>query len=228
MGSIKRVDHGTYVGVLPDIIRDVAANTNYSLALQAMPIKRLLKSLELGKVDLVIGLYKREERLLYADYLDQPIGWVCTNLFKLKSNISITENVSSLSNKKIGLLRGVSLGKKLSDVLDTHNVIRKKMPNYEALVKTLKLGHFDAVIATNDAFYSAARKQNLTNSLQKIPLDGVPSLGIYILVSKNSLYAKKDGLVPVLNQVLDTMAQTDRFREIYKSNGKIFDEHCKL
>lgn len=228
MGSIKRIDNGNYVGVLPDIMREAVAKTDYSLILQAMPIKRLLKSLELGKIDVVIGLYKREERLAYADYLDQPVGWICTNLFKLKSNTSITENEASLFNKKIGVLRGASLEKKLRDMLSTQHVIQKQMPNYEVLVNTLKLGRFDAVIATNDAFKSAANNKGLGNLFTQIPLKDAPDLGIYVLVSKESVHAKKGALVNTLNQALETMAQTNRFRMIYKRNGKTFDEHCKL
>jgi len=228
MGAIKRIDNGTYTGVLPDIVREAVSNTEYSLVLQAMPIRRLLKSLESGEVDLVIGLYKREERLIYADYLTQPIGWVCTNLFKLKSNTLITKETSSFFNKKIGLLRGASLGNGLSDMLNTQNVIQKTMPNYEVLVKTLKLGHLDAVIATNEAFYSAAKKQNISDLFQKIQLKDAPDLGMYILASKKSIHAKGGELVATLNQALDNMKQDNRFRIIYKRNGKTFDEHCKV
>ena len=71
MSSIKRMDDGNYVGALPDIMRETIARTQYSLSLQAMPIKRLLKSLEAGKLDAVIGLFKRDERLKYAHYLEK-------------------------------------------------------------------------------------------------------------------------------------------------------------
>lgn len=194
MSSIKRIEDGHYVGALPDIMREVVNHTDYSLALQAMPIKRLLKSLEIGRIDAVIGLFKRDDRLVYSDYLDTPIGWVCANMFRLKRNDSITDNPKSLRHKNIGLLRGANWGQSLDDTLKNQKVYETKVSNYDMLAKMLHKGRFDAVIASSDASQSAARKQNLDEDYVAIPLTYTKSLGMYILVSKKSAYANKGGI----------------------------------
>jgi len=227
MNSIKRVNDGYYVGVLPDIVRETIHNTDYSLVLQAMPIKRLLKSLETGRIDAVIGLFKRDDRLIYSDYLDIPIGWVCANMFRLKSTVEVTSDPASLRHKNIGLLRGANWGQSLKDVLEEQKVYQTKVSNYNMLAKMLQRGRFDAVIASSEAFKSAARKQNLDEDYVAIPLKYTTKLGMYILVSKNSPLAKNGVLVKQLNNSLTTMKDSKLISEIYRRNGKTFDEHCK-
>jgi polar amino acid transport system substrate-binding protein len=227
MSSIKRIEDNHYIGALPDIIREIVNHTDYSLALQAMPIKRLLKSLETGQVDAVIGLFKRDDRLAYSDYLDTPIGWVCANIFRLRSDASITANPTSLRHKKIGLLRGANWGKQLDDVLKEQKAYPTQVSNYDMLAKMLDKGRFDAVIASRDAFKSAARRQNLDEDYVTIPLTYSKSLGMYILVSKKSPHANKGALIQQLNIALITMKETRQINEIYRRNGKTFDEHCK-
>lgn len=228
MSSIKRLDNGNYVGPIPDIMRETVAQTEYSLSLQAMPIKRLLKSLQAGTLDAVIGLFKRTERLEYADYLHKPIGWVCANMFHLKSNSSMSLEPTSLYNKNIGLLRGASWGQKLKGMLTLHKTNQTQVSNYDMLAKMLIKGRFDAVIASSEVFKSAIRKQNLEGDFISTPLKDTPNMGMYILVSKNSQFAKENNLVKKLNTVLGLMSEENRFRTIYQRNGKTFDEHCFL
>lgn len=228
MSSIKRLDDGYYVGSIPDIMKEAAAQTEYSLSLQAMPIKRLLKSLEAGTLDAAIGLFKRDERLEYASYLQKPIGWVCANLFHLKSNSSITDEFSSLYKKNIGSLRGASWGEKLKDVLKTQKTNQTQVSNYDMLAKMLIKERLDAVIASSEVFKSAIRKQNLEGDFVSIPLKYTPNMGMYILVSKQSRLAQEEQLVEKLNKALNVMSTENRFRIIYQSNGKTFDEHCHL
>jgi len=226
MNSIKRVNDGHYVGVLPDIVRETIHNTDYSLVLQAMPIKRLLKSLETGRIDAVIGLFKRDDRLVYSDYLELPIGWVCANMFRLKSNIEITSDPASLRHKNIGLLRGANWGQALKDVLIEQKVYQTTVSNYNMLAKMLHKGRFDAVIASSEAFKSAARKQNLDEDYVAMPLKYTTKLGMYILVSKKSPLANNGMLVEQLNRSLLAMKEANLIDEIYQRNGKTFDEHC--
>lgn len=227
MSSIKRIDDGQYVGALPDIIRQTAALANYDLSLQAMPIKRLLKSLESGQVDVVIGLFKRDDREVYSDYLDRPIGWVCANMFILKSNRDIDHRPESLSYKNIGLLRGASWGSELNNVLKKQKAYQTHVSNYEMLAKMLHKGRFDAVIASSDAFHSAARKQDLDQDYIALPLPYANSLAMYILVSKKSKLAKRQPLKVQLNDALEILTNNQSIRQIYRSHGKVFDEHCK-
>lgn len=227
MSSIKRVQDGQYVGALPDVMRETAAHAKYNLVLQAMPIKRLLKSLETGQVDAVIGLFKREERSVYATYLDAPIGWVCANMFVLNSTTDITADPLSLRYKNIGMLRGANWGSELQKTFEQQKVFQTHVSNYEMLAKMLDKGRFDAVVASRDAFKSAAKKQDIPLDYIGLPLPYATSVGMYIIVSKNSKLNKKGGLTKQLNDALNELTSTQIISTVYQRHGKTFDQHCK-
>lgn len=228
MSSIKRVQDDHYVGALPDITREIAAQANYQLILQAMPIKRLLKSLETGQIDAVIGLFKREERAVYSRYLDNPIGWVCANMFVLNSTSDITTDPKSLHYKNIGILRGANWGAQLQDTFKKHKVFQTQVSSYEMLAKMLNKGRFDAVVASSDAFKSAVNKQELPLDYVALPLPYATSIGMYILVSKNSKLEKSGILSKQLNDILHTLTSTKVLADIYQRHGKSFDKQCSV
>ncbi|MCG7530046.1 transporter substrate-binding domain-containing protein [Psychrobium sp. MM17-31] len=226
MSSIKRVHEGEYVGPLPDVIRATVSDINHGIKLQAMPIKRLLKSLETGQVDVVIGLFKRDDREVYADFLSIPIGWVCANMFVAQDNTSVTADPNSLAQKRIGMLRGANWGEELANVFSEHQVSRTDVANYDMLVKMLDKGRFDGVVASSDAFKSAARKLDLQHQIVGLPLPSANSLAMYILVSKNSVLAQEAQLTDKLNLSLEKLTKNSTIRQIYRRHGKTFDEHC--
>lgn len=226
MSSIKRVHEGEYVGPLPDVIRATVNDINHGIKLQAMPIKRLLKSLETGQIDVVIGLFKRDDREIYADFLSIPIGWVCANMFVPQDNSNITADPNSLSQKRVGMLRGANWGEQLATVFTQHQVSRTDVANYDMLVKMLDKGRFDGVVASSDAFRSAARKLDLQHQLVGLPLPSANSLAMYILVSKNSALAQEAQLADKLNLSLEKLTKNRTIRQIYRRHGKTFDEHC--
>jgi len=227
MSSIKRVDEGKYVGALPDIMRMITSELNYDVKLQAMPIKRLLKSLEAGRLDVVIGLFKRQEREVYADYLSLPIGWVCANIFvPALPNQKISGSPASFSKKRIGMLRGANWGQKLADVFSEHQIMKTDVASYTVLAKMLDKGRFDAVVASNDAFQSAANQLDLKHQFVNFPLSNTNSLAMYILVSKHSKFAQEAQLTSKFNLALDTLTKNDSIRQIYRRHNKTFDEHC--
>ncbi|WP_435274217.1 substrate-binding periplasmic protein [Psychrobium sp. nBUS_13] len=190
MSSIKRVDEGKYVGALPDIMRATASEVNFDVKLQPMPIKRLLKSLEIGRLDAVIGLFKRQECEVYADYLALPIGWGCANLFvPATKNQQISGSPSSFSQKRIGMLRGANWGQRLTDVFTEHQVSKTDVASYSVLAKMLDKGRLDTVVASTDAFQSAANKLDFKHQFINFPLSNTNSLAMSILVSKHSKLA---------------------------------------
>ena len=227
MSSIKRMNEGKYVGALPDVMRAIASEVDYDVKLQAMPIKRLLKSLEVGRLDAVIGLFKRQEREVYADYLALPIGWVCANIFVPATiNQKISGSPMSFSQKRIGMLRGANWGQKLTDVFTEHKVSKTDVANYTVLAKMLDKGRFDAVVASSDAFQSAANKLDLKHQFINFPLSNTNSLAMYVLVSKHSKFAQEIQLTSKFNQALDTLTNNGSIRQIYRRHNKTFDEHC--
>ena len=217
----------TFLRPLPDIMRATASEVNFDVKLQPMPIKRLLKSLEVGRLDAVIGLFKRQEREVYADYLALPIGWVCANLFvPVTKNQQISGLPASFSPKRIGMLRGANWGQRLTDVFTEHQVSKTDVASYSVLAKMLDKGRFDAVVASTDAFQSAVNKLDLKHQFINFPLSNTNSLAMYILVSKHSKLAQLTQLAVKLSQSLDTLTNNDTIRQIYRRHNKTFDEHC--
>lgn len=63
---------GKLVGVSIDYAREVADKAGYQLSFERMPFERILHEMRAGRVDMVVLLFKNEERQQYIHYLDKP------------------------------------------------------------------------------------------------------------------------------------------------------------
>ena len=107
-----------------------------------------------GKIDLLAGLAKKEDRVDIIGYPDAPMGNETYNLVKHNVDEDITVDPSSLDGKKIGVLDSAMKGT-LKDFLDKNNVNADVVVfrDYEPLFEAFDKHEVDVLAAEGDGAY---------------------------------------------------------------------------
>lgn len=115
-----------------------------------------------GEIDLLAGLAFREERASVIGYPQLPMGNESYNLIKHDSDTSITSNLSSVSGKKIGVLKS-AIYDVLVDYLSSHSIEADVMifDDYETLFDAFDMGDIDILAAEGDGAYGRDNAQVL-------------------------------------------------------------------
>ena len=103
-------ENGRWVGKDIELINAVFRRTPHSYKLVAMPWARVLKSLELGQIDMTVAAAALPERKQYAWFSTEPFRYSYYTLFIRKDREEVFKHVQSLADIKnspalIGALR---------------------------------------------------------------------------------------------------------------------------
>ena len=107
-----------------------------------------------GKIDLLAGLAKTEERQGIIGYPEAPMGSETYNMVKHRSDDSITTTFSTLSGKKIGVLDSAMVGV-LQRFLAQHDIAAEVVPypTHQEMLEDFDGNHIDALVAEGDGTY---------------------------------------------------------------------------
>ncbi len=107
-----------------------------------------------GKIDLIAGLARNEERERLIGYPEEPMGHETYSLVKHESDKDITADPHTLRNRTIGVLDSAMVGalEKYLKEQDVESEIRK-YADYEKLFKDFDEGKIDVLAAEGDGAY---------------------------------------------------------------------------
>lgn len=108
-----------------------------------------------GKIDLLAGLAKTEERQGLIGYPDAPMGSETYNMVKHSNDNSITTKFSTLSGKKIGVLDSAMVGV-LRKFLAQHAIAAEVVPypTHQDMLDDFDENKIDALVAESDGTYN--------------------------------------------------------------------------
>ena len=111
-----------------------------------------------GRIDMLAGLAKTEERESIINYPDTAMGSETYNMVKHSDDDSITYSYSTLTGKKIGVLDSAMVGV-LEKFLDEHDITADvhKYPDYLSMLDDFDNGAVDVYVAESDG---AAERDN--------------------------------------------------------------------
>ena len=104
-----------------------------------------------GRIDMLAGLAKTEERESIINYPDRAMGSETYNMVKHADDDSITYSYDTLAGKKIGVLDSAMVGV-LERFLGEHNItaVVNKYPDYQSMLDDFDNGTVDAFVAESD------------------------------------------------------------------------------
>ncbi|MPY22678.1 substrate-binding periplasmic protein [Shewanella sp. YLB-07] len=105
-------------GISIRIIEEAFRRTETPIEFNVMPWSRALIWLRLGKIDGMVGVFIRPERLEYIDYSKLPLSKAQIHLFVTEgSNIEYSEDLTKLSHFRFGVKKDFSYGPYFDDLV---------------------------------------------------------------------------------------------------------------
>ena len=146
-----------------------------------------------GKIDLLAGLAKTEERQGIIGYPEAPMGSETYNMVKHRSDDSITTTFSTLSGKRIGVLESAMVGA-LRRFLAQHAIAAEVVtyPTHQEMLDDFDENNIDALVAESDGTYDRPNAALLY---------AFGSTDYYLCVN-----SRRPDLLAALNQAQDQLA----------------------
>jgi len=215
-------ENGEFVGPLFDIIREVSRRTGIEIKTTAYPAKRVQMLLEKGLADGAFGLSRKVAREKVAFYLDEPIGWANWNIFVLKGNEFVFDNLIDLHGKTIGVVRGIPNGKAFQQAVGEEKINTYEIADYSSLVEFLNYGRTELIAGPTASLQHAIDKQGLSEKIVKLPHLLRPTVGIHVVISKKADVTQKQTLINTVNETLVNMRNEKVMDDIYQKYGYSF------
>lgn len=130
-------------GLYVDIFNEIADRIGWEVHYVEAPFRRVLLMMEKGEVDVMLGPLKTEEREQMMAFV-APVFPPERKLFFFSRDENRITSYDDLYGKRIGVLAGASYFEKF----DTDEELTKEpIERYENLMRMLKLGRVDVVVA---------------------------------------------------------------------------------
>jgi polar amino acid transport system substrate-binding protein len=173
-----------HLGIMGDIVTRAAERVGIKIDLQPpMPWKRVLFDLGSGRLDIIAGSLKTQQREKKFNFSD-AIHYVDLRVFVRRNRRFHFSQMSDLVGKTGGKLRGMSLGEKADEYSFNYLVI-DDVPSPKSLFQMIESGRLDYGIFYGSTGKQEVEKYNLTSTIEILPR-AVATEGLYIAFSKNS------------------------------------------
>ena len=205
-------------GISIHLIRMIADDLDLEIEFIPYPWKRSLQHLELGYLDMILGIYKTSQRAKVYQY--SPAYMV--NEARIFTRIDKQFKLQNLSNL-IGLKGDQVLGGSFGDVFDNYAKTHLDMLSIKSLsaeVSRLKLGRSDFLISDYHDASKEIQDQASTASIDIVALPFVIARNpVYFAMSKDSSCAK---LAPAIFAQLQLYIDDDSVDSIAQQKGYPF------
>jgi signal transduction histidine kinase/ActR/RegA family two-component response regulator len=205
-------DTGNPRGFNVDIIKAVAKVTGLKIRIMLGPWHNVREELENGEIDLLIGMFKTEERMKKADF---TIPHFISTYVIFTQKGSAIKSVHDLTGKKILVQKG-DLGHDYVLEKDIKGEIILKQ-NWKEVLRSLNSGEGDAAIAA----LLQGTMQIVQHNLQNVaPLEEA-------LIQRSYCIAVPKGnasLLAVINEGLNILKSTGEYGEIYEKWFGIYEK----
>lgn len=172
------------LGIMGDIVSHAAHRAKLEISLQpSIPWKRILFNLRYGKLDIIAGALKTEQREKQFQF-SQPVHYAELRVFVRKDRSFNYEEISDLKGRSGGKVRGMSLGQEADDYAFNHLVI-DDAPSPKSLFQMVASGRLDYGIFYWSTGMQEVERNGLTDIIEVLP-NAVSKEGLYIAYSKNS------------------------------------------
>ena len=173
------LDAGRQSGLYLDIFNEVADRLGWRVKYEQVPFRRILLLMQEGKVDVMLGPVRTENRAAYMAYAT-PAFPPERRLFFYREPENRVTRYSDLYGKSIGVLEGA----RYFERFDKDDQLRKSAaPRYQNLMLMLEKGRVDVVVAPELAGVSAARDVQVEVEVSPFT---VPGKHAWIAISRKS------------------------------------------
>lgn len=206
------------IGACSDITKRLLTELGVELDLSYQaPWKRCQNMLKQGKVDINLCSFMNPERQAYSDFITTPMGINEHAVFVRKDAAFQFTNWQDLSEKHVGMVLGVSIGKAFDDFLATEQNITR-LRNYESAFQMLAKGRVDYVPFGKQSGLTLLHTLGLEDQIIALPRP-LLSGNLYISMSKHSKYLH---LLPEIEKRLQQPNYSNQLEQVLQRNRLLF------
>ncbi|TFH90468.1 substrate-binding periplasmic protein [Vibrio ouci] len=202
------IDSGNKKGLAHDIISEAFAVQGYQIKNTIKPWSRALREVMTQRFDIALTVWKSSERLVFLSFSD-PYLTNSLVFVTLKGNSFDYSGLSSLNDKRIGVLRGYAYD---DSFLQAENFDRMESDSLATNVRKLKAKRIDALIADKIFFrwYIKTNQMDI-NDFEFVaqPLAVNP---LHIAISRD--HPKREEILSAFNAGLKALQQSGRIAEL--------------
>ncbi len=182
-------------GLYVDIFNEIAKRVDWKVRYVEAPFRRILRMMEEGKIDVMLGPLKMDEREEIMAFV-APVFPPERKLFFYHREENRVTEYDDLYGMKIGVLAGASYFEKF----DTAEELAKEpIARYESLMRMLEMGRVDVVIAPE--LVGRYTVNHLGINAAESPYQ-VPGEHSYIAISRNSpVLSRRDQVTETFEQI---------------------------
>ena len=201
---------GDYVGVFPDIVRELEKKSGHKIKITLSPYARINRELEVGRQDctILIKEKKREEVATLGELAFHiPMGVIAIKSIQL-------ENYNDLYKLDISVLRSLNIIDKFTE---DKNLKKEFDTGYEIGLRKILHGRLNAIAGTIPTIEYLAKEKGMEDILGKpMVLNLKP---IYLQCSKKS---KNDVFINDLNLALKTIRENGVLNDVVTKYWDLF------
>lgn len=203
---------GTLLGVGAELARTICTELEVAFKFKPLPWVRALSEAEQGKIDMIAGVYIKEDRQKYMDY-SVPFMKDPSAIFVMKGHGFPFSGLKDLMGKKGVNMLGYSWGEAFDRFAEEHLNITTVSKPLQAL-KMLKRGRVDYFVYGLYSGGFVVTKAGMSHQVEALP-KYVSQEGLYITFSKKSKFRH---LLPRANALIEELKAEgliDRWIEQY-------------
>lgn len=177
-----------------------------------MPFKRCLRSLKVGKADLMGFLAYKKERTLFLKYLHPPYQGDVKIFYVRKGEAARLTSYEDLHHLKVGLMRG----HKHFDPFDNDTeIVKEEVDNQQSNYEKLILGRIDAVIENDTQGPYKTFQFGVSDKVEIAPYTVPLGKNGFFALSRQSSHMKR---LAEFETVLKQMVESGEIDAIIKSH----------
>jgi len=182
-GILTQNESGKFHGSAVEIIEKASKKLRFDYKISIVPWIRAIRMVENKKADVLIGPYKtskREETMVFTENYFYEDSIILVTL--AQSKFKWSGDLSSIKEKKVGVVRGWALGKKFEKESDNLDITYSESTTN--LVRMLKRGRLDLAIVHNRSFLDDLNSHSVKREDYKILTPPLSSQKGYFAFSK--------------------------------------------
>ena len=210
-----RNDEGKAKGISVDIVSEAFARMKQPVAIEIYPPARAIKMYENREVDGLFTMKKTPERKLTVLFPSKPLIVQDFVFFVRKgSGIAFAGDLAMLSDKRIGVVTGLTYGDKFNQAAKSGAVKTDPAVTLEQSFKKLLVGRVDMVVSSRFVGMDTLMRMHATDQIEVggPPIDRLPS---YLVLQ----IGKHETLAHRFDQVLDGMQKDGTITRILRAYG---------
>lgn len=182
---------GEPAGIDIEFLEMLAARMGLAVEYVHYPFKRGLKMMEVGEIDLMIGVLRRAEREAYLHYIEPPYKSETSKaFFVLRGRERAIAAHDDLRGLRVGTVLG---GRYYPEFDDDPRIVKYAVTSPDLNFKMLLAGRIDAFVMTETAGDYRVARSGLADRIAKADYVHRESQDVYMVLSRRSTHAARLG-----------------------------------